>query len=729
MISISEVLNIYKQEQVDDFLKKHTGYNLNERGLTYEKISNNWAFVGNNPSNASVINMLKEPEKGLIERITNGIDAVIEKEKSARNIEVALSADTVIKEAFPYFYENRKNIERGTADRLNACEASDKVIVAINDGSRSNKPTIDVIDQGIGIKSDDFQNTILSINKGNKLSSDKKYLIGAFGQGGSTALPFAYATIIISKINRNEYAFTIIKRVELEQYKNYCYVYMKDSVSEKVLNLIENTTEYDGYINNFINSESGTLVRMIEMEIDREYRANDIAKPGMLGDYINTELFNVSLPIKMVENRADYSQNKHGQNRNSFGTYLKLQTWEYCRKELSGTISIIHKERPYKINYYFILPTEEEKWSSDLECRNVYRQFNVHLDPIVYTVNGQLITTEKFLKLKNIGLSFLQYRLFVEINLDELGTEKYRFFTADRSQIQNSDLTKGFLEKVLQRLKEEEKIIMMNDLIANKSINTAVDNEMIEEISSNVKNIYDKYLKSGNILSTLNSKGNHLNEQEEDIFFDEIKELSITTAKNLFYKNEHVNVVLTTKAKKSINREATIYTFLDDKGFYSHIPSYMNGRIQYSFPGIKPGMHEIFFEYYEDGKRSLESNHYQFVVLDEMQSENDSSSIRNKDLNLKITLVEEREVIIDVSKNLEQRLIEIYICLNHDLLNGVYGKTSSNDEVQVIKNSIIEPLTLFVLFMNEKYEQMESSEDKNQLILSFVKTFVLTIKK
>lgn len=67
MISIGEVLKIYKQEQVDDFFKTHTGYNLNERGLTYEKISNNWSFVGNNPSSASVINMLEEPKNGSIE--------------------------------------------------------------------------------------------------------------------------------------------------------------------------------------------------------------------------------------------------------------------------------------------------------------------------------------------------------------------------------------------------------------------------------------------------------------------------------------------------------------------------------------------------------------------------------------------------------------------------------------------------------------------------------------
>ena len=35
-----------------------------------------------------------------------------------------------------------------------------------------------------------------------------------------------------------------------------------------------------------------------------------------------------------------------------------------------------------------------------------FEQFNVHYDPIIYIVNGQTITTEKFTKLNNAGLNF-----------------------------------------------------------------------------------------------------------------------------------------------------------------------------------------------------------------------------------------------------------------------------------------------------------------------------------
>ncbi len=40
MIPIDEVLSIYKESQIDDFLKKYTGLSLNEKNLSYEKIIN-----------------------------------------------------------------------------------------------------------------------------------------------------------------------------------------------------------------------------------------------------------------------------------------------------------------------------------------------------------------------------------------------------------------------------------------------------------------------------------------------------------------------------------------------------------------------------------------------------------------------------------------------------------------------------------------------------------------
>lgn len=720
---LSELLSIYKPEQLNAFLKEHMNTDLEDRNIVFEDISDNWTCVGGTKYNLSAINMLKDSGKGLIERITNGIDAVLEKAKDDYSITYSQSADDIVKIAFPHYYENKEKIKIGEANRQNACETADKVIIAINDSTKTNRPTVDVIDQGCGISGEKFGDTILSIHKGNKSTTDKNYLIGTFGQGGSTSLPFSFATIIISKKSGKIY-FTIVKKCEFADMKMDTYLYLTPNGQVSIIE--DDISECDRYLNTFIKSESGTLIRMIDMEIPREYRVNDAAKPGMLGDFINTELYNVSLPVKVVENRADFIDNTHKQNRYSYGSNNKMMTWEYAKKEYFGTISIQHNSKEYKLNYYFILPPDESDWAKDAKCREIFKQVNVHLDPIIYTVNGQYISSERFLKLKNAGLSFLQYRLLVDINLDVLGKDKYRFFTTDRSRIQDSDLTNGFLDKIIEALKNEKTIIEMNNFIASQSVNSNIDNELINNISNNVKSIYNKFLKSGNKILNINN-GRHVNPTPEEIYYDTIQEFNITTSKQVFLRNESINIVLTTKAKKSVNDKAKICMFIDGKQNYNHSESVMNGRIQYTLNDVSIGKHNIQFDLYNESfEIDKRSNTFEFDVVADLKKT--THSITNaKDLELNIQLVEDKELIIDTVKNEIDKTIDVYLCLNHDLLiNNVYGKSASNDEIQVLKNKILEPLVLFTLFLGNNYDGIEEIEKKNEIILSFCNTFYIT---
>src|SRR5690554_1664208 len=221
MINLKDVLDLYKINEVDDFLKKITGLTLNEKNLTYDQIKNNWRFLGDSPSNGSQIGILRRGEKGIIERITNGIDAVIEKQRSKYSMVSPQNSSQVIKRAFPKYYENLQKIQDNQdRARSQSYDIDNQVMLVINDGSKTNKPTFDIIDKGTKVEGNEFKNTLLSLNHGNKISSDKQYLIGAFGQGGSTSLPFTEATLIVSKIN-GKYYFTIIKAVDLKEYKNH----------------------------------------------------------------------------------------------------------------------------------------------------------------------------------------------------------------------------------------------------------------------------------------------------------------------------------------------------------------------------------------------------------------------------------------------------------------------------------------------------------------------------
>ena len=78
---LSELLAIYKPEQLNAFLKEHINTDLEDNNLLFENISDNWTCVGNTKYNLSAINMLKDSGKGLIERITNELMPYLKKRK------------------------------------------------------------------------------------------------------------------------------------------------------------------------------------------------------------------------------------------------------------------------------------------------------------------------------------------------------------------------------------------------------------------------------------------------------------------------------------------------------------------------------------------------------------------------------------------------------------------------------------------------------------------------
>lgn len=721
MIKLNDLLNIYKGETLNAFIKSITNYNLEEKNLNYAKIEKNWKFLGGNSSNASTVGILRIGEKGLVERITNAIDAVMEKQKEKNSITTAKTPDTIIEKAFPNYYANKNKVAAGKQDHCYPCESDGQVVLAINDGSRSNKPTFDVVDRGTGISGKDFESTVLSLQHGNKLSADKGYLIGAFGQGGSTSLPFAHSTIIISKKDGHFYG-TIIKAVDLSDYKNQCYVYL--TINNEIPELDVSSFDQNGYLDTFFNEESGTLVRMIEMDISKKLRDNEITKPGMLGDYINTELFNVSLPVKLIENRAAYKDNKHVQNRNSFGTYSKLQTWKaYVQKNYCGRIDIEINSNTYKIDYYVILPPKEEDWGRDAEARRTFEQFNVTGDPILYTVNGQTITSEAFTKLKNAGLSFLKYRLLVVINLDVLGTDKYKFFTTDRNQIKDTDMTHGFLDKVVSALANVDKLKEINGIIAEKAINEQVDNELIDDISKEVKGLYNKFLKGG--ASIGGNNGHHYSSDDEEVYEDTINEIEITTSKNRFYKDQAINFVLTTHARKDINMNAMIYSYVNDKANYQSVRSVMNGRIQYSWaPGtLSIGTNKLYFKFFS-GDSTMDSNTVAFDIVDELTPETNHRQA-DKELNLQIKIVTERETICDIEKDSENNSMTAFLCLESDIMSSeIYGYNTSAERIKETQKKIIKPIVLFALFQGAAYDDIADADKKNDLIISFIKAFL-----
>lgn len=706
-IKLSEVLSLYTAEQIDSFLKKYTGLNLTESNLKIEKIEDFYCPVGNNYNNNSTAGMLTKPDKGLIEKITNAIDAVLEKQKEKQGLSNPKTADEIVRPI------------------LNTPEIKNLVNVIVSDSDTKLKPTIDVIDKGTGIAGDNFDKTILSLQNGNKTTTDKSYLIGTFGQGGTTALPFSYATMIVSK-HKGKYAFTIIKEYHFNNMKMSTFLYLKPG--DEILELEEDDisiTDANKYITIFTESESGTLIRMIKTEVSREYYSNDVTKPTDLVAYIGTEIYKSPIPIYVKDYREFARNNARWQGRSVEGNYTKLRKGRNYAKAYSSTLKFVYKNINCEVDCCVVLPEDPDEWSKDGACKTKYKEFNMHEKPIIYISNGQYIGGTNYTKIKNRGLPHLQYRLLVEVNLDMFEEKKYKMIATSRDGLKDIDFVKDFEDRLIDEICANETLRLLDAEIAKKSTRNTLSPETINRLQNKFARKYSSFLKLRKpIKQKPNDNNNGLGGDKiiSDKLDDEVNILKIRMEDHKeFYRDQKINIGVTTNATKKANEDAKIYAYVSKDGAkFNSVDNFsklsFNDRVVFQGGNLEPGEYKIYFAIY--GKKIIESETRNFTVKKEILP-NGEEDIRNQSKGLEIKIIQEddKELIIDYREDKIEKAIVFTLCLSHEqLMENVFFDIKPSD-LDEFKASLIEPLIGFVLGLGEEYDKLEP-DLKNKMAAS-----------
>jgi hypothetical protein len=214
-----------KSSQVRTILEEVGDHTNVELDVPFEPFQFCWHAFGNNPLNESSVGLGKKPGRSLTERITNATDAILE-DRAPTGVTLPRSARAAAQQWFGRpvsgpddgLFNNWDYSSHGYDRRF---------AVVMSDSGTKAAATIDVIDDGIGISPDDFPNTILSLQQGNKIQ--KWHLIGTFGQGGASTLAFTDYAVIVSRNRDNPrvVGFTVIRVLNLsEDYKVDCYAYL-----------------------------------------------------------------------------------------------------------------------------------------------------------------------------------------------------------------------------------------------------------------------------------------------------------------------------------------------------------------------------------------------------------------------------------------------------------------------------------------------------------------------
>ena len=472
-----------------------------------DRYGKNWVWkpIGGR-ENAGIIDMGSEPSDALAERMTNGIDALIEKKY------LELGTPSVTPKSPKESTEKWFKIPYGNLSKLNENERrklAENLIISLLESGESNEkhfeqwtsarfsPTVEVKDKGVGKHPDRFEKTFLSLNENNKMG--KHFLMGAFGQGGSIVYGFVNYTIIISrrpkKLLENKRSdfigWTIIRKNErnYEKYKKAIYEYCVSP---------------EGFVMRFSPQVSedfeGSIVRSIEFDLPKESTIYG-APSGSLWWLSHHCLFDPVLPFLICDKR-----NKRFPSLTE-GDMIKGKVINGNRFRLNAKDKNGHKK--YKSNSWKISLSNLNAGDIEViwwvcEDKKELDNFINRSQPIVVTFNGQrqILITKAELSLK--GRDFVKDRLIVQVIGDYLSSSGQRIFSSTRDGARKNKVYLELVNRLKKALTDDEELKILDEELKEKILSKETSeqekkaNKLLEKLLDRQEKLKKK---SGKILS------------------------------------------------------------------------------------------------------------------------------------------------------------------------------------------------------------------------------------
>lgn len=411
----------------------------------------NWKPYGNDFTNYSLFeNQQSNATGALIEKVMNSIDATLTRQCLLK--EVPLSGEGSpqnMKEALDLFSKNERDnptinvFAEGTLDNLN----------------------IVVSDEGEGQAPENFDNTLLSLQRGNK--NNIKFVQGKFNMGSTGAVVFCgnekYQLIVsrrhpgISSNDDSSYVgFTLVRKhprtkEEFKNTKNTWYECFKINDEtpkfkfDKPFNIVEDVEAQQ--------FSKGTIVKMYNYDLPKQpkkglTRASDDSTNSLYSQ-LNRLLFEPAFPIRILETRPEKAVvNRPSKNISSiaFGNKYRLKNMKKDAKPIYQSLKNEIFDSKFGTAYIDIYVFEKAKHITSIRSNAA----------ILYLMNGQVQYSEgrSFIS-QDLGFKLIKDSMIIAIDCNNLSQEFHDngFFMANRETLRDSDQTRFFKSKIIGFLK------------------------------------------------------------------------------------------------------------------------------------------------------------------------------------------------------------------------------------------------------------------------------------
>ena len=491
--SETEVINLLKSEEYWDNSQYWMAFGDND---------NNWSTIGNQQS---------EADSALVEKLVNSIDAMLMKECLRRGVDPTSSnAPNSIASALETYF----GIKGGRLEDLTSSErtklAKDSIILAAT--GENKYPNLTIVDNGEGQSPFSMPNTILSINKSNKLRVP--FVQGKFNMGGTGVLRFCGENniqLIISRrcpdINSQSdtthdlWGVTVIRRIRPNKQngrRSSMYQYLTDNNREIIsfnapngLPIIPTSKKTKK------NMEYGMYCKLFEYRLPSRLCSNINMN---LYSRLSTLLPNLAYPIYLDECR-NYKANTMFRTLSGLNVRLKDQTQEpenNIEKILYPKFTIDGQVLSAVIYVFKKLNADGKK--IDLS------QYKSD-EGIILTQNGQTHGRfdKRFYARNAVGLSYLADSLLTIVdctNIDEATRED--LFMNSRDRMSSGNFSEKLEHELEDYFKCNEELKRIQDKRRQEALADKLDDaKPLEEVLNSV-------LKSSPVLSRLFITGDRL---------------------------------------------------------------------------------------------------------------------------------------------------------------------------------------------------------------------------
>ena len=441
----------------------------------------NWRPYGQNESNFGVVeNQQASPIPALIEKITNGIDAILMRACYERDIDPRSDkAPRSIDDALRQFFPNNKNWDLQGARRE---QAQNLQILA--DGPRKETSVI-IYDDGEGQAPEEFEETFLSLLRGNK--NDIHFVQGKYNMGGAGAMVFCgrrrYQLIGSKRFNdRNgKFGFTLVRRhpltVEEERRKKatwYEYLLIDGQIPSFTCESLDL-----GLYNRLFNT--GTVIKLFSYDLPEGSRSV-ISRD--LNQSINEYLFDPALPVFTIDKPERYPKDRNLQ-RHLYGLKRRLEEDEsrrYVDQSFSEEIEDAEIGRIRVKCYVFKARSGDRSVKETRET--IRREFFKNNMSILFSVHGQVHGhyTSEFIT-RSLKLPLLKDYLLVHVDCTDVRTEcRNELFMASRDRLKDGDESRKLRQRLSQLLADGR----LKGIHKKRKASITVESKDAEELVRNI---------------------------------------------------------------------------------------------------------------------------------------------------------------------------------------------------------------------------------------------------